>query len=52
VVPVTLLIGQRPVVLTEDIQNAKDLKKDIEGVEFHIQNFKTLPNNQVQVQLL
>ncbi|NBO91640.1 MAG: HEAT repeat domain-containing protein [Planctomycetia bacterium] len=50
VVPVTLLIGQRPVVLTEDIQNAKDLKKDIEGVEFHIQNFKTLPNNQVQVQ--
>jgi hypothetical protein len=48
---VTLLAAQRPVVITEDTAKAKDFKKDIEGVEFHIREVKTLPNNQIQVQL-
>jgi hypothetical protein len=51
VIPVTLLAAQRPVVITEDTAKAKDFKKDIEGVEFHIREVKTLPNNQIQVQL-
>ncbi|MFQ3651982.1 MAG: hypothetical protein SNJ75_16795 [Gemmataceae bacterium] len=51
VVPVTLLAAQRPVVITQDTANAKDYKKEIEGIEFQIREVKTLPNNQVQVQI-
>jgi hypothetical protein len=50
VVPVSLLVEQRPVVVTEEITKAKDLKKEVEGVEFHIREVKTMPNNQFQVQ--
>jgi hypothetical protein len=50
VVPVSLLIDQKPIVVSDDIEKAKGTKKEVEGVEFHIQDYKALPNNQCQVQ--
>jgi len=50
VVPVTLLVSQKPITLTEDILKAKDLKKEIGGIEFNIRDVKTLPNKQFQIQ--
>lgn len=49
VVPVTLLVEQKPMVVTENVEKAKGLKKEIEGVEFNITSFKAMPNNQCQV---
>lgn len=51
VIPVTLLAEQRPVVVCEDVANAKDFKKAIEGIEFQVRQVKILPNNQVLMEL-
>jgi hypothetical protein len=49
VVPMTVLVEQKPIVITEKILAGKDVKKMIGELEFHIQEAKKLPGNQVQV---
>jgi hypothetical protein len=49
VVPVTLLVEQKPIVISDKIMSAKGLKKMAGDLEFHIENVQKMPNNQVQL---
>jgi hypothetical protein len=51
VVPVTLLVDQKPVVIAEKILSAKGVKKLAGDVEFLIEEVKKLANNQVQIKM-
>ncbi|MBY0228339.1 MAG: HEAT repeat domain-containing protein, partial [Gemmataceae bacterium] len=50
-VPVILLVAQKQLVVEADMMKAKDKKKELEGVEFHIHETKKMPNNQYQVRM-
>ncbi len=49
IVPVTLLVEQKPMVISDKIMSAKGLKKVLGETEFHIENVQTMPNNQFQI---
>jgi hypothetical protein len=49
VVPVTLLVKQEPIVLSDKILSAKGLKKKAGELEFHIEDVKKTANNQFQI---
>jgi hypothetical protein len=51
VVPVTLLVEQKPIVISDKIMSAKGLKKLAGDLEFHIENVQKLANNQVQLKM-
>jgi hypothetical protein len=49
VVPVTLLVEQKPMVLSDKILSAKGTKKKVGDLEFNIENVQKMANNQVQI---
>jgi hypothetical protein len=49
VVPMTILVEQKPMLITDKILSAKGVKKTLGELEFNIQEVKKMPNNQVQV---
>jgi hypothetical protein len=50
VAPVTLLVEQKPIVISDKIMSAKGVKKMAGGLEFHIESVqKIVANNQVQI---
>jgi hypothetical protein len=50
-VPVTLLISQRPIVVTDKVLSAKGKKFKVEGVEIHFQDVVKLANGQYQLKM-
>ena len=50
-VPVTLLVAQKRIVIDADILNAKNRKKEVEGIEFVIRETKAAANNQYLVRM-
>jgi hypothetical protein len=51
VVPLTILVEQQPLVVTERILEAKGRKITVADVQFHFEDIKKLPNNQYTVQM-
>lgn len=49
VVPVTLLVETRPIVLSEKVLDAKGKKINVGDLEFHLENVQKMPNNQYQI---
>jgi hypothetical protein len=50
VVPMTVLVEQKPIVLTDKVLSAKGTKKEIGDLTFEIKEVKKLQGNQVSVQ--
>ncbi len=51
VAPVTLLVDQKPLVISDKILSAKGLKKMAGDLEFNIENVQKQANNQVQIKM-
>jgi hypothetical protein len=49
VIPMTVLVEQKPMLISDKILSAKGLKKTLGELEFNIQEVKKMGNNQVQV---
>ncbi|MFO0879994.1 MAG: hypothetical protein U0840_21830 [Gemmataceae bacterium] len=49
VLPVTVLVEQKPIDLSTDILNAKGKKMTVGDLEFNIESVQKMPNNQFQV---
>lgn len=49
VVPVTLLVETRPIVLAEKVFDAKGKKVNVGDLEFHLENVQKMANNQYQI---
>jgi len=50
VIPMTVLVQQKPITVADKILSAKGTKKKIGDLEFNVQDVKKMPNNQVQIQ--
>ncbi len=51
IVPVTLLVDQKPTVICDKILSAKGVKKMAGDLEFHIENVQKQANNQIQIKM-